>query len=189
MLYIVVALKSEANILIKDLKLQKNLDENFPIFENDFIKLIISGIGSINSAIATTYLLNTYKASKEDKAINIGICGAKDKDKIGKLFSVHKIIDTTTYKVYHLQKDENSLAISTYSKPLTNKSILKTPLVDMESSGFYLSCSKFIKKNNIMIKKIVSDNLEDDIRDRDFIDTLFNKHIKKINEECISYRS
>ena len=186
MLYIIVALKAEAKLFIENYDLIKSNDLIFPIYENDQTKLIISGIGSINSAIATTYLLTKYKISSSDRVLNIGMCGSKDKSHIGKLFTIDKIIDKTTNQVYHLKKSKNSLAISTYPKPLTDNSTLKTPLVDMESSGFYIACSKFIKKDNIMIKKIASDNLDKSIKTQDFIDELFDKHIKKIYEECIS---
>jgi nucleoside phosphorylase len=187
MLYVIVALKAEANKIINTLDLNRSDDKRFSIYENTHIKLIISGIGSINSATATTYLLTKYNAKEDDKVLNIGICGSSQLSDIKEMFNINKVIDLTTNQVFHLTKKENSRSITTSPKPISDKKSIKTPLVDMESSGFYISCSKFIKKDNIMIKKIVSDNLDDDIKKQDFIDLLFEKHIKSIYEECISY--
>jgi nucleoside phosphorylase len=187
MLYIIVALKAEANKIIKILDLKRSDNKIFTIYESSDIKLIISGVGSINSAIATTYLLTKHNAKKDDTVLNIGMCGSSQKSHIEELFNIHKVIDLTTNQVFHLRKNKDSQPITTSPKAITDKNSIKTSLVDMESSGFYLSCSKFIKKDNIIIKKIVSDNLDDDIKKEDFIDLLFEKHMKSIYEECISY--
>jgi len=60
---IVTALCSEAEPIIEYFRLKKNTASNkFDIFENDRIALVVSGIGKIKSAIATTILSSTYSS-------------------------------------------------------------------------------------------------------------------------------
>ncbi|RKW24826.1 5'-methylthioadenosine/S-adenosylhomocysteine nucleosidase [Candidatus Gracilibacteria bacterium] len=78
---IVTAMKEEADLIIKKfgLKETKSL-KNIKIFEGtrvgddgeENIVLVLGGIGKIQAAIATTYLLENYSV---DKLINIGIAG------------------------------------------------------------------------------------------------------------------
>ena len=57
-----VALKAEATPLIEAFKL-KPLSGNplFPIYENDEIKLIISGVGKIKAGAACSYLAGIHR--------------------------------------------------------------------------------------------------------------------------------
>ncbi|RKW24328.1 5'-methylthioadenosine/adenosylhomocysteine nucleosidase, partial [Candidatus Gracilibacteria bacterium] len=78
---IITAMKEEAELIIKkfNLKETKSL-KNIKIFEGtrsgddgeENLVLVLGGIGKIQAAIATTYLLENYSV---DKIINIGIAG------------------------------------------------------------------------------------------------------------------
>lgn len=151
---------SEAMPLIDRYKLQKVDDEYFKIYANDEAKLIITGIGSINSAIATTYLLTKYQAKKEDIALNIGIAGANFNCEIGDIFKANKVIDYSTKSILSLDKEGKKL--TTVTNPSTQCDI-KNTLVDMEGYGFAKSAMKFVEKENIMIYKVVSDFLSKEI--------------------------
>ncbi len=152
-----IALMAEAKPLIDRYGLQKENDEYFKIYANQEIKLIITGMGNLNSAIANTYLLTKYKAKKDDIAINIGIAGANFECKIGDIFRINRVIDYPTKSILSFQSDGKKL--TTMPTPST-KCDIKNTLVDMEGYGFVKSAMKFISKENIMIYKVVSDFLD-----------------------------
>ena len=171
MTYIVTALKSEAQPIIDFLNLTKKEDKNFPIFTNQDITLTVSGMGKINSAIAVTYIKPT------NKIINIGICGSSS-HKIGNLYKIKKIIDKSSQKVIHLNKDGETLTC--VDTPQNNPNEFKNTLVDMESFGFYQASSKFVEKENILLYKIVSDKISDTILTPKEVHDLITPHLKKI---------
>ena len=179
MIYITTALLSEAHFLIEHYGLIKSDNEIFPIYTNETIKLIISGIGKVQSASATTYLLQKYQAKKEDKIINIGTCTTiKESIMIGELFIISKMIDLATSSVYHLNTKGTS--ITCVDKALDSNKGIKSPLADMESVGFYLAAKRFIKNEHIMLIKVVSDKTDSTLPTSEDIDTLFSPHIKTI---------
>lgn len=179
MIYITCALLAEASFLIEYYALKKTDEKHFSIYENDTINLIISGIGKVNAASATTYLLQKNQAKKEDKLFNIGTCTTtKESIMIGELFTIKKIIDLATSNVYHLKTQGE--ALTCVDKALDSKQGIKTPLADMESVGVFLVAKRFIKSEHIMIVKIVSDKTDVSIPEAKDIQTLFQAHIKTI---------
>ncbi len=172
MRYIVSALKSEAKPIIDYLKLK---EVNHQIFENFDTTLIISGIGKINSAIATTYILNRNRLIDTDTILNFGICGSTNYEK-GKLLNINKIIDKCSDKVIHL-KNTDGVTIICYDKPQNN---LQNTTVDMESYGFYKASKEFIKLENIKLIKVVSDRISDDILSNKEVYDLILPHLKVI---------
>ena len=88
MLYIVTALKSEAQAFVDKYRLKKTKLLEFSVFYGDSIMLIVSGIGVKNSALATQTLINHYDITDEDVYINVGICGASKKYEIGQLLKL-----------------------------------------------------------------------------------------------------
>jgi adenosylhomocysteine nucleosidase len=96
---IVTALHSEAQPLIQHFGLKK--DPRFTLlefFQNDHVALVVSGIGKVRSAIATTLLLNQNAGGI---AVNFGVCGSPEKkNNIGDLFLVNKITDHASGREY-----------------------------------------------------------------------------------------
>ncbi len=179
MIYIQCALVAEASFMIEGYALSKSDDRHFPIYENENIKLIISGIGKVYAASATTYLLQKYHAANEDKIYNIGTCTSKKKHHhIGELFTIKKLIEASTDKVYHLPCKGESLTC--VDKALDSNLGIKSPLADMESVGFYLAAKKFITSRHIMIVKVISDKTDSTLPKEKEIKALFTPHIHTI---------
>ena len=179
MTYITCALLAEASFLIEHYALKKTDDNYFSIYQNKTIKLIVSGIGKIQTASATTYLLQNYQADKEDKLFNIGTCTTtKESIRVGELFTIKKVIDLATSNVYHLKAQGETLTC--VDKAIDSKQGIKTALADMESVGVYLSAKKFIKNEHIMILKVVSDKTDTSIPYTKDIQVLFQAHIHTI---------
>ena len=152
-----IALLAEAKPLIEKLELKNSHDRLFSIYENSDTKLIITGLGSINSSLATAYLLTKYGAKEDDFAFNFGLAGANFDCKIGDVFEVSKVIDSCSGSILTLPKKGKKILC--HPTPVT-KTTTKNTLVDMESYGFLKASKKFIKDENITIKKVVSDFLD-----------------------------
>ncbi len=114
MLYIICALKPEAQAYVDKYKLSKTK-------QNSQITLIVSGIGSQAMFNATSKILNTI--SENDTIINVGICGASEKFFIGEL--INGIEDN----------------LSCVDAEVDQKGDYE--LVDMESAGFLKATKDF----------------------------------------------
>ncbi len=175
MTYILCALHAEAAMFIDAWNLEKSDDRHFLIYENTNTKLIISGIGKLSAAIATTYLLQKYDAKKEDRLYNIGTCSSK-KEEIGAFIMIGKIIDVSTNKSYLLHTKGE--ALSCVEKPIVSADDIQTTYGDMESVGIYIASKKFLPLTAISILKVVSDQLNPTIPKKEQILALFKPHFK-----------
>ncbi len=164
MLNIVVALSIEAKPIISKF----NLKSNGLFYENENIKLIVSGQGKIKSAIATTLILSKNKAM----TLNFGIVGS-NKFNIGDGFFINKIVDTDTNFNYYpdrfYEPYEELFCVSKIGEYYS--------LVDMESSGFFEAAYKFLNVDDILLYKIVSDT---PYKNSDNIEDLINSHLEII---------
>lgn len=192
MIFIVTALKIEALPIIQNYHLKKNINNSkFNIYKNEKIQLIISGTGKVKSAIATTYLLSQYndwKKDKNNKIINFGICGSKNKTyNLGQMIFINKIVDFSnkltfsTFLAEEIQLKHASL--STSETPITSgDNNLETDLVDMEGIGFFQAANNFLEKEDIIMLKIVSDYLEAKKLSKEDVWKWVESNIKILNE-------
>ena len=160
----VVALRSEANALIKKFNLKSFSNHcNFPIYINrkNGHALVISGVGSIKSAVATMYLNKTFNPGQFVAWINIGIAG-HFQGPVGTLFQAIKVVNNDNGKSYfpglRFSKLAKAAELFTVSSP-ENEFTLPV-LYDMEAAGFCeiapsLSCNELT-----FVLKIVSDTSE-----------------------------
>ena len=153
MIYIVTALKPEAQAFVDKYKLKKSKRDNYTLFQNENIRLIISGIGVNNARYATQTLINNFDITDDDIYLNVGICAAPPKHTLGELLEIGSI----TYRniTYIFDTDKHTITC----KDEEAASEEKTP-VDMESFGFYDAVihNPAIKKFHIL--KVVSDHFE-----------------------------
>lgn len=184
MLYFICAFYNEAKPIINFYKL-KRVNENkfFQVFENENIKLIISGIGKINSAIATAHIVSKYGISDEDIIMNVGICGSKNR-KIGEAVLVNKIHDIETGKDYYpdilIKHKFKEGTLETFSKAVVDFVI--KDICDMEGSGFFNASLKFFSPHQIQLVKVVSDHLDGARLTGEFVENLIEKNILAIDD-------
>lgn len=150
MLYIVTALKSEAQAFVERYDLTKTSSEGYAIFENDDFRVIVSGVGVESARKAATFLLKNFTPSNEDIFINVGICGANKRHKIGALLNIGSIIYKD--KIYMINKAVHTITCVDAEISSDNYNI-----VDMESFGFHKALKE---RQNHFIFKVVSDNFE-----------------------------
>ena len=154
MLYIVVALKSEAQAFVDRYKLKKSRLSDFTLFSNENIMLIVSGLGVKSSTQATQTLINNYDITDNDIYLNIGICGADNNYEIGELLEIGKI--EYDLKIINLQNQSKKTITCLDEEETTNAK----PIVDMESFGFYDAVIHSPAIKNYHILKVVSDHFE-----------------------------
>lgn len=151
MLYIVTALKPEAQAFVDKYRLSKTKCDNFTLFSGENLKVIVSGIGIENTKNAVRTLIEKFAPANNDTFINIGICGADKRYKIGELLEIGSIV----YKEKKYMFDENISHTITCKEIEVSENICD--IADMESFGFY-TATKEIK--NRCIYKVVSDHFE-----------------------------
>ena len=149
-MYIICATKTEALPIIDALHLHQIAHKPFTIYQNPNHTLIISGIGMSKAAAATSHILTL----KNEKILNISYAAGKE---VGRLFHIHKVIDSCSNKVFHLPKSKTlpNTACTTYPLPQTKPA--KT-LVDMEAAAIVQVAKIF--KVPITILKVVSDRFD-----------------------------
>lgn len=154
MKYIVMALKSEAQALVERYKLHKSKLRDYTLFENEKMRLIISGVGVENAMRATQTLIDFYDISDEDIYINLGICGATKEYAIGALVEVGSLIYQEKEYIIHPYLEPQLHCVDIEQIDATSE------LVDMESFGFYDAVRHSSAIKNFHIYKVVSDHFE-----------------------------
>ena len=187
MIFFVISFYQEAKPLIEHFKLQKILSSKFEIFSNNQIFLILTREGIIRSSIGTTFLLTRFSAQEKDIAINLGICGAKNRNfQKGDIILCHKIINHYTKKAFYpdiiVNHDMKEGVLESFMIPVKKdiKEEIEGDIVDMEGAGFFESASFFLPPHNIHCIKIVYDFLDYEKIKKEEISNLIYNHIPKI---------
>jgi len=153
LVYILVALKPEAQAFVDKYRLKKSKLELYTLFSNENMMLIISGLGVESARNATQTLINHFDITDEDTYINIGICGADESYKLGELIEIGSIVyDSITY-TFDETKAELTCLDEECSEDLHK-------IVDMESYGFYDAVTHNPAIKNFSILKVVSDHFQ-----------------------------
>ena len=151
MIFIFTALKPEAQAFVDRYRLQKSKLNNFTIYFNSKMVVIITGVGVDNILLSCKCIKNHYKFLESDTFINIGICASDKRYSIGELIEISHV----NYKgsLFALNSNScNTITCLDYEAKETQYA-----LVDMESFGFYKA---LYKRKNIYMFKVVSDHFE-----------------------------
>ena len=153
MLYIVTALKPEAQAFVDKYKLKKDTLQNYTLFQNENITLIVSGIGVRNARLATQTLINSFDITNDDIYLNVGICAASKKYALGELIKIGSVTYRNTDYVF----DTDKQVLTCKDEEAATE---QDTIVDMESYGFYDAVihNPAIKKFHIL--KVVSDHFK-----------------------------
>ena len=184
----VIALRTEANPIIKFLKLTKiQANTNYSIYTNEKLghALIVSGVGAIQSAAATAYL-KAYLDIKSFAAwINFGIAGYK-KEPIGEIHQAIKVFSEghqrTFFPGFRFSKILKNTSLLTVNEP--EKNYKNSVLYDMEAFGFCEVASKFSCNELIFVFKIVSDTPKNSLENitTSVVEGLINKNLLTVKE-------
>ena len=174
MLYIITALKSEAQAYVDKYRLSKSKLGNFVLFSNEDMFLLVSGMGVLNARLATQALINQYDITDDDTYLNVGICGASREYEIGSLLEIGSISYDGIYYTFKDSIEE----ISCVDEEISENSYT---IVDMESYGFYDAVIHNPAIKNFFIFKVVSDHFEPHKVTKDRTKKLISKNIDVIN--------
>lgn len=169
MLNIFVALYCEARPMIERLGLVAESSHPFSTYTDpeDKIRLIITGMGKMDSAMAVSYVCGRYGGSN-DLLVNIGTCaGGRNRDGA---YLINKVTDKETGRsfypdmLYDLGLPESGVTTLAHiaSEELTSED--DDMLWEMEASGFIQSALMFAPPHRIQLIKVVSDNGADEGR-------------------------
>ncbi|QOP42189.1 hypothetical protein [Sulfurimonas marina] len=172
MIYIITALKSEAQAFVDKYKLKKSTLKNYTLFFNDQMKLIVSNIGIENARFATQTLINYYDITDDDIYINIGVCGANQNHNIGELLKVGSI----THQEITYSFDEG-ITLTCVDQEIHGGGF---EAVDMESYGFYDAVIHNPAIKNFALYKVVSDHYEPHTLNKDMVKSLIFKQLENM---------
>ncbi len=159
MVHYVIALPCEAQPIIQHYALKPcGGHGRARFFEGENARLVVTGISSLQSAIATTALGNRFPESGS-LWLNVGICGHADAA-IGKAFIANRIASDNSRGTFYPQLPWSSpwsgIGIKTLSVPSTRYEA--DQVFDMEGFGFYTAALVFGSSELVQCVKIVSDN-------------------------------
>ena len=157
----IVALSCEAKPIIDELRLTKQFSPSpFPVFRNDFHRLVVSGIGKVAAAAATGFLLGSSSTKREVQAyLNVGIAG-HGTVQTNTAFIASCISDDQDKAIFYppqiIDSDFEHSRLCTCSNP--NQKYEKGLGFDMEAHAFYSIASRSATRELIQVLKVVSDN-------------------------------
>tara|TARA_B100000886_G_scaffold326338_1_gene272736 strand:+ start:1065 stop:1658 length:594 start_codon:yes stop_codon:yes gene_type:complete len=162
--FIITALKSEAKPIIDFYGLEFSGLSNFPLYKNNNITLIVTGVGRKNVSNVLNLFFQKNKVIK-NHIINIGISGGrKDDCSIGQLFLINKVSDEKSKLSFSLGPQQSfglqNNEITTVSKPVVNNNFKGKGLVDMEAYEICTAINNLDGLDRLFILKIVSDNMD-----------------------------
>tara|TARA_A100001037_G_C15046037_1_gene587788 strand:+ start:341 stop:1210 length:870 start_codon:yes stop_codon:yes gene_type:complete len=184
----VIALHAEARPIIAtfDMKIISN-NLLFPVYINskNGHALVVSGIGSIRSAAAATYLKTFLKINEYAAWINVGIAGYF-KEPTGEFFQILKVLNQDTGEAFfpglRLSKFVAASSLLTVGKPEVNFS--DDTLYDMEAAGFCETVPLFSCNELTYVFKVVSDTpgKNKSLLTKTVITELIEKNIVKLSK-------
>ncbi len=160
MIHFVIALLPEAQPLIDyyHLKALPN-SEPFKVYEGDDKRLIVSGVGKVQSASAATFLHVFSGGLRNQIWMNVGI-GGHVSHNLSEGILAHKITDQVSgeswYPPIAFETPCPTEAVLTVEQPETH---YQGPWIyEMEAAGFYSAATRFSTAELVQCFKIVSDN-------------------------------
>jgi nucleoside phosphorylase len=185
MIHIVTALACEANPIIQHYHLRKSgYGFGFPVYSNEAITLVISGMGKFAAASAVGYLQampnpaakDVYDSVKPHCWLNVGIAGHKTMD-LGTALLAHRVSDAAEQQRFYPCFTFNLPCVTAdvISVAQAETSYSADAAYDMEALGFCAAASRFSSFELIHCLKIISDN-----------QTTSHEHITKyVGEELV----
>lgn len=152
---IVMATLLEADPFIKGLSLQKCEADPFEAYQNKNIRLVISGMGKSDAAMASAWLILTAHPAR---IFNLGAAGAMNHSfALGEVIQVSKVVEPDrpilgTDRIYEhipdMLKDFPAATLATQDKPVVlpeerRKISEIAQIADMEGAAVVQTCRRF----------------------------------------------
>lgn len=161
-MHLVVALDSEARPIIHALGLKARTPRGvFPVYLHDDVSLVVSGIGKVNAAAATTYLHLVTGEQADEGWLNVGVAGHANQP-IGTGAMAARITDAATRCQWHPSPicNERLNAWELITVDRAEHDYNDAAMYDMEGSGYYATAQRFSTAELVQCYKVISDNRE-----------------------------
>lgn len=183
MIGLVVATMLEASPLIRDLSLTEQETDPFLAFGNDHIRIIISGVGKANAAMACAYLIQTCRPAC---ICNVGASGATDtRCRLGETYHITKVIEPDRPNMGtgapemclpDVLAGFPTAILATHDKPIHEPAereevAMRAQLVDMEGASIVQTSRRF--HTRCFLFKFVSDTSDH----RESVDVIRNMRL------------
>jgi adenosylhomocysteine nucleosidase len=184
MICYLVAFPSEANPLIRHLRLKKIEKTPYPLYSNENKNLVITGPGKIRAAMATGWLGGFLRGASA-VWLNMGIAGHRNAP-LGNLYLSSKIQDffsgDSIYPQLIIKAPWSRKTCITVDQ--IEREYPQDSLYEMEAYGFAMAASRFATLEFIQTIKIISDNSALPIEKVQYKETedLIKPHLFKISE-------
>lgn len=160
MIHLLVALAPEARPLIDHFRLHRRAGTDaYPIYENDAMSLVVSGVGKVRAAAAVAYLHAFHGPVANAPWLNVGIAGDGARA-VGTGVLAHRIRDAATGKNWYpplvFTPPCETTGVLTVDAPV--RAYPDGWAVDMEVAGFCPTACQFSTAELVQCFKIVSDN-------------------------------
>lgn len=168
MIILITAIFPEAKAILSGFSMKKVTQGTFTLYEDEHtpLRLLVTGSGKLNAAMAVTEYLTTFSVSLQDIFCNIGICGGESGTSVGDGFLCASVTELTTGKsvypeLYHHPFPEARLFTS--DVPVTSSSVFAEKegglpsLYDMEAYGVATALFRKVMPSHCFFYKIVSD--------------------------------
>lgn len=167
MITLLTAISPEAKAVLSAFSLKKVTDSgNLTIYENDSLRLLVTGAGKLNAAMSVTEYLVRYPFTDTDLFCNIGICGTSSKVSVGAGFLCPSVTELATGTTIYPETYRHPFAealLYTSDTPVTDTASLPKEdgnlphLFDMEGYGIAAALFRKVMPSHCFFYKIVSD--------------------------------
>jgi len=160
LVHLMTALPAEAKPVVSRFKLKRDLpDRGFPVYRNQRISLVLSGVGKVNAAAACAFLHTLNGCPLNAIWINLGIAGHGLRA-VGDVTLAHRILDAASGRQWYppqvFKPPCPSDSLETRDRP--DFIYDHGHAIDMEASGFYPTALHFSTAELVQCLKVVSDN-------------------------------
>lgn len=187
----ICALHSEAKPLITTLGLKKITNcHPFTCFEQGKFLLVVSGVGLVRAAAATSWILTKCHNLESVVVINVGIAGCESPSSLGKIFRVNKITCQETGRSYYpdmlVKLSLEEMPLATVLRPVLSPprkediNLSSLTLIDMEGSAIFETAYLFLLPSQFQFFKIVSDCLHPPFPDARQATILIETHVHSV---------
>lgn len=194
MVYVFCAFYGECSGLIKHYNLKKRQTDKyyrFDVFENENqpIRIILTGQGSVMAAAAVSGAASFFGIKAEDAIINVGTCAGDYEPE--QVFICNKITEKATGRTFYpdmilrsgLSERELATVPVVIHKPIheyVNKDSHNMALYDMEAAAIYQAANLYVGPHRMGFVKVVSDNGDIEGLTPDFIKKLMAEAVDEI---------
>ena len=157
MINLLIALNAEAKPIRQALGL-KSIQDSAPwrCYANDEYRLVVTGVGRLNMAMATSWLYGAYGLAS--LWVNIGSAGHKDVE-VGRVVIANKVEDGLSGEICLIPILSNNLPVASVKTVDSVQGMLSDDVYyDMEAAGFIQATRRVTDRERAHAIKVVSDN-------------------------------